>query len=464
MHYTPPSVSAIAGSGLRPLGRALLLLTLATLGCEQLPGVHDVYIQIGEPDSPAAPAALKVSPEQAVRRAAQAAVLGQVERARAELSSLSPGAPDFPRALFVHACIALETGNLTEAAREIASLREALPASPSPRVLERLLEVRRQQPALGWREAFLRAWNEAGRPDLWEDPLLSELMDFGEGSGIEEAWQRTRALDTRLMLVLSTFPPTEERGRFVLEQLPSIEEPEWAVAAFDFVRRDTLPEELRAQAAQALAPKLEALAAASPDTQQLRVLLLLGLTELTAPLTPAEMSALEAIATLPRWRKADLAALHAHARRHLEEAGVPLAAGHAFMAVTGALAGHAPYVLLKRSQVSLERLGPAERERLGRILWSIGSRLAAESTVLEQLVGFNLMRHGAMALEDEARLQQVDAWTQEVRASINASHQATLSRWPLHSLQEALLQATLRDEGAHLRGFLPPSPTGQRTD
>jgi hypothetical protein len=381
--------------------------------------------------------------------------MGQLERARAELSGLSPGAPGFPQALLVRACIALEAGNLTEATYEIASLRETLPTHSAPRLLEHLLEVRRQQPALGWREAFLRAWNEAGRPDLREDPLLSELMDYGEGSGIEEAWQRTRALDTRLMLVFATFPPTEERGRFVLEQLPSIDEPEWAVAAFDFVRRDTLPEELRAQAAQALVPWLDALSAASPDTQQLRVLRLLGLTELTAPLTPEELSALEAIATLPEWRKADFAGLHAHARRHLEEAGVPLAAGHAFMATTGALAGHAPYVLLKRAQVSLEHLGPAERERLGRILWSIGSRLAAESTVLEQLVGFNLMRHGAMALKDDARLQQVDAWTREVRASIQASHQAALDRWPLHSLQEDLLHASLHDEGAHLRGFLP---------
>jgi hypothetical protein len=482
MHHAPPSVSLLAGSGLRPLGWALLLLAIGTLGCEQWPGVHDVYIQVGEPERPAEPAALEVIPEQGpaedadneparleeallvVRRAAQAALMGQLERARAELSALPPGTPGFPQALLVHACIALEAGNHPEAARELASLREALPTHPAPRVLERLLEVRRQQPALGWREAFLRAWNEAGRPDLREDPLLSELMDFGGGRGLEQAWRRTRALDTRLMLVFATFPPTEERGRFVLEQLPSIQEPEWAVAAFDYVRRDTLPEELRAQAARALVPKLDALSAASPDTQQLRVLRVLGLTELTAPLTSEELSALEAIAPLPRWRKSDLAGLHAHARRHLEEAGVPLAAGHAFMAVTGGLAGHAPYALLKRAQVSLEHLAPAERERLGHVLWSIGSRLAAEATVLEQLVGFNLMRHGAMALKDEARLQQVEAWTREVRASLQASHQAAVDRWPLHSLQESLLQATLRDEGAHLRGFLPPSPGGQRTD
>jgi hypothetical protein len=457
MHHTLPSVSLLTGSGPRALGRVLLLLALGTLGCEQLPNVHGVYIQIGEPAPPAVAAAPEVTPEQVVRRAAQAALMGQLERARAELSDLSPGAPGFPQALLVRACIALEAGNLTEAAYELASLREALPTSSAPRLLEHLLEVRRQQPALGWREAFLRAWNEAGRPDLQEDPLLGELFAAGERSGIEGMWQRTRALDTRLMVVLSTFPPTEEQARFVLEQLPSIEEPEWAVAAFDFVRRDTLPEELRAQAAEILVHRLDALSAASPGTQQLRVLRLLGLTELTAPLTPVELSELEAIATLPEWREATFAGLHAHARRHLEEAGAPFAAGYALMAATGALAGHAPYVLLKRAQVSLEHLAPAERERLGRVLWSIGSRLAAESTVLEQVVGFNLMRHGAMALQDETRLQQVDARTQEVRASLQASFQAALGRWPLYSLQEALLQATLHDEGAHLRGFLPPA-------
>jgi hypothetical protein len=482
MHHSSRSAFLLIGSGLQPLSWALLLLTIGTLGCEQWAGVHDVYIQIGEPEPPAAPAALDGIPPRAataeedseparledallvVRHAAQAAFVGQLERARAELSGFSPGAPGFPQALFVRACIALEAGNLTEAAREIASLREALPARPEPRLLEHLLVARRQQPALGWREAFLRAWNEAGRPNLREDPLLGALFVPGGESGIEAAWQRTRAPDTRLMLALSTFPPTEERARFVLEQLPSIQEPEWAVAAFEFLRHDTLPEELRAQAAGALVSRLDALSAASPGTQQLRVLRLLGLTELKAPLTPEELSKLEAISTLPRWRKADLAGLHAHARRHLEGAGVPVAAGHAFMAVVGTLAGQAPYVLLKRAQVSLEQLAPAERERLGRVLWSIGSRLAAESTVLEHQVGSNLMRHGAMALKDEARLQQVEARIGEVRAALDASHQATLDHWPLHSLQEALLQATLRDEVGHVRGFLPPRPAGQRAD
>lgn len=482
MHRAPHSVFPPTGSGLRPLSRVLLLLAIGTLGCEQWPGVHDVSIQVGEPAPPTPPAALEGIPPRGdtaaadseparledallvVRHAAQAAFVGQLERARAELSGFSPGAPGFPQALFVRACIALEAGNLTEAAREIASLREALPAHPEPRLLEHLLMARRQQPALGWREAFLRTWNEVGRPDLQEHPLLGALFVPGGERGIEEAWQRTRALDTRLMLALSTFPPTEERARFVLEQLPSIEEPEWAVAAFEYLRHDTLPEELRAQAAAALVSRLDALSAASPGTQQLRVLRLLGLTELTAPLTPEELNKLEAISTLPRWRKADLAQLHAHARQHLEEAGVPVAASHAFMAVTGALAGQAPYVLLKRTQVSLEQLAPAEREQLGRVLWSIGSRLAAESTVLEHQVGSNLMRHGAMALKDEARLQQVEARIGEVRAALNASHQATLDHWPLHSLQEALLQAILRDEVSHFRGFLPPKPAGQRAD
>lgn len=482
MHHALHSIFPLTGSGLRPLSRALLLLAVGTLGCEQWAGVHDVYIQVGEPAPPAAPAALEGIPPQGataaadsdparledallvVRHAAQAAFMGQLERARAELSGFSPEAPGFPQALFVRACIALEAGDLAEAAREIASLREALPARPEPRLLERLLTARRQQPALGWREAFLRAWNEVGRPDLQEDPLLGALFVPGGESGIQEAWQRTRAPDTRLMLALSTFPPDEERARFVLEQLPAIQEPEWAVAAFEYLRHDTLPEALRDQAAGALVSRLDALSAASPGTQQLRVLRLLGLTELTAPLTPQELSALEAIATLPRWRKADLVKLHAHARRHLEEAGVPVAAGHAFMAVTGALAGQAPYVLLKRAQVSLEQLAPAERERLGRVLWSIGSRLAAESTVLEHQVGSNLMRHGATALKDEARVQQVEARMQEVRAALNASYQATLDHWPLRSLQEALLQATLRDEVGHFRGFLPPQPAGQRAD
>ncbi|WP_375767056.1 hypothetical protein NR798_36025 [Archangium gephyra] len=88
--------------------------------------------------------------------------------APSESSARSPS----PSVLFARACEALEAGDLDGAESTLLTLRQALPERPEPRMLESLLALRRTKPALGWREAFIQAWNGIGRPDLRDSPLL----------------------------------------------------------------------------------------------------------------------------------------------------------------------------------------------------------------------------------------------------------------------------------------------------
>ncbi len=73
---------------------------------------------------------------------------------------------------FAQACSALDAGDLDGAARHLSVLREEKPGLPEARVLGALLTLRRERPALGWHEAFIQAWNDAGRPDLRDSSLL----------------------------------------------------------------------------------------------------------------------------------------------------------------------------------------------------------------------------------------------------------------------------------------------------
>jgi hypothetical protein len=109
-------------------------------------------------------------------------------------------------------------------------------------------------------------------------------------------------------------------------------------------------------------------------------------------------------------------------------------------------------------EVSREHLSPEELRRLGEALWRLGSHVAAESTLLERLLGLQVMQVGAIVLKDEDRLQKAETQTMEAQASWRALRAAAPGRWPLHSLGVSLLEASMHDEVAYIRRFLPMAP------
>jgi hypothetical protein len=87
------------------------------------------------------------------------------------------------------------------------------------------------------------------------------------------------------------------------------------------------------------------------------------------------------------------------------------------------------------------QLLPGSRHRLGRVLWSIGSRLGEDSTVLARMTGLQLMLDGTTDLGDEAERERVDKRMTEARALLTAANHAAIERWPLLSLWEEVAEA-----------------------
>jgi hypothetical protein len=368
---------------------------------------------------------------------------------------------DTPTGRFTQACSALEAGDFDGAARHLHVLREQQPGLPETRVLEGLLTLRRESPAMGWHEAFIQAWNYAGRPDLRDAHLLPET--FPAASPIEEEKAaREGARDPRrdplLMLALD---PDAERGRLILEHLKELELPELIFAAGFFLEHESLPAELRASASQALRSRLSELTVSSPRSMQYPALLLMEGSSPDAPFTAEELQAIEAIATLPDWRETDFHVLFQHALKRFEAAGHAQPTHAAFTVAVSALATRPAYLLFKRTEASRAVLSPRQLQRLGEALWRMGLRMAAESTLLERLLGTRMMVDGAQLVEDEARAQEASALAEEARAAAEAMRQAAPERWPLRALNAAHVEALTRDELGCMSRFLPPAPASQ---
>jgi hypothetical protein len=175
-----------------------------------------------------------------------------------------------------------------------------------------------------------------------------------------------------------------------------------------------------------------------------------------AAFSAQEIEELEAIAALPRWKAISFSQTFLEAYRHLKQAGIPYPAMSAYHVALWSNTHGATYRLAKRAEVTRRQLLPGARHRLGRILWNIGSRLSEQSTVMEHLVGLQLMEQGAADLGDEGERQRIAQLLEATKALRNAADTAALERWPLPSLWEEVAEARARDEWAHRREFAAP--------
>jgi hypothetical protein len=376
-------------------------------------------------------------------------------RAATAPSKTAAEAPS-PSVRFVRACQALEAGNLDGAASDLLPLRESHPERPEPRLLESLLALRRTRPDLGWRDAFLQAWNGIGRPDFRDSPFLQDNPEpLATGPTPEEVWQRELSAEQRFLLALS-LSPDAGRARAILQQLPVLAPPELIVPAIEYLGREQLPAPLRAQARTALRARLAALSADYPESMQPRALLLLEGTDAKAPFTARELQELEALSQLSDWRPSGFLSLYRYALRHFEATGVSFPENHAYTLAAVSLVSPVPQLLQQRTKASRDTLTATERQRLGEALWRIGSRLADESSVVERFVGLSLMKKAATELDDSARLLLASELLDDDRAAYAAWASAATNSWPLPSLRQAMIDAAMNDEVAHMRAFRAP--------
>lgn len=387
--------------------------------------------------------------------AQHALLAGDLPLARRQLAEALVQAPLHAPALLLQACTALEAGDIQAAEEALARLESAAPGRAEVGLLQRLLAHRTQPPALGWRAAFLRAWTEVGRPSFSDSPLLlpEPLFSQPRVPVPAEAWEQAPSEPVRLTLVLARPSLPEKSARWLVAQLPALEDAALAQAASAALLQAELPPSLEADARAAVHDRLSRLVAASPGVMQPRLLLLWAETSDVGALGEPELEALEAIAVLPTWKSTSFTHTFLEARRNLKEAGLALPGVVAFEAALWSTTYLAPYVLVKRAESTRSQLMPGARHRLGRVLWEMGSRLREQSTVLERMTGLQLMAAGAEDMEDGPERERINGAMSEARAMFHAAAQAALERWPLPSLWDEVAEARARGEWDHIREF-----------
>ncbi|MBZ4421313.1 tetratricopeptide repeat protein [Myxococcus sp. RHSTA-1-4] len=396
-----------------------------------------------------------------VRRAASAAMERDLATARTELAFVLERLPEDPRALYVLACVELEAGRHDEASRALTRLERAAPGTPEVAILRDLATARGLHPELGWRQPFLQAWRRHGSPDFQEAHLLpQDLMEWGTFQVDEALWRRAASsVEARLVLLLLDLPEAgSERWRWLVQQLPGLEDPALSVMVIEALRSRTPPEPLRTELEEAARQNLARLVKAHPRDMQLRLLATLGSTSPETPFTPKELLALETAAGAPDWRQRSFQQVYQQVRTRLETLGMKNPGPAAFSAAVWYLGGGGPPLLRQRAKASREKLSHAELKRLSDLVERVGVCLSEQSTLLEHMVGLMLMGSAAEWMEDTLKLQHVQAQRAAARRLMHGSRRVSSGSFPLRSLMDELLETGVRDERLHLSDYSTEPP------
>ncbi|QAT88869.1 hypothetical protein EJ065_7345 [Corallococcus coralloides] len=380
---------------------------------------------------------------------------GQLAQAQAELAAILKEAPQHPGALMVQTCLRLEQGAEDEAARTAVRLREMAPDKPDAIMLMALVEQRRRTPRPGWTEALSEAWKSAGRPSLRDTSRYPEVA-IDAKSVVSDVWARTESLEPRLVAVLADHKASEVQQRWLVEHLSELEDLHLLLSAHEYFRyADGLSADLRRQARETVRLKLQAHGAGTNESR-IPLLLLMAEASEETPLTHEDIVALDRIARLKHYRDAPLSQRYVDAERRLEAAGASSRFDKAFMVAVSNLVLDPASVLTQRAAASKDRLTPADQDRLGKALLTLGARIRAGNTLVERSVGLRMMEQGAVLVGNEVMRAQLAEGYEPIRQVIQSSRQVQIENWPLPTLQREWAKALVQDEWAFLSALVAP--------
>lgn len=401
------------------------------------------------PPPPSDPGAL-------TQEARHSLLAGNRPQARQQLEEALAQNPRDAPALLMQACLALEAADTQTVKTALERLQGLAPERLEPQLVHRMMESRTRFPRMDWRPAFLQAWTELGRPSFVESPWLPEVDPATQGFAPADAWKQAPSDAARLALVLGLPALSEESALWLMAQVPLLEDAALVQATAAALLPAELQAPLRDEASAVVRRRLIRLVETSPQVMQPRLMLLWAEAPEESAFSLEELDRLEAIAALPQWKATSFWQTFLEAHRNLEGAGLSYPSMVAYQVALWSNTHGAAYLLAKRAEVTRRQLLPGARHRLGRVLWNIGSRLSEQSTVMEHLVGLQLMEQGAADLGNEAERERVARLLEAAKTLRNASDTAVLERWPLPSLWEEVAKARARDEWTHRREFADP--------
>jgi hypothetical protein len=349
---------------------------------------------------------------------------GDVTAARDETTAVLAKSPAGAPALFVRACLELESAGPVAADPFVTRLERLPSPPPQAAVLRKLVARRRSAPSEPIYDALGEAWKDAGRPDLSSVALLPPLESWMEdlvpplpsGPGTPSPQERlvfTWAMPPeRLKVALQAAEQAEANPLVVdLEILAAV------------MPRKEVPS---GQNASRVAERVgRIVTAADASNGYLAVAAWLALGEEDQPISDGDLATLEAAVSKPRFevpRRTLLEQLRSMAARVTPQYSE-------LRARSASLATAVPiFHLWKRAEATKD---PALRRRAGLVMGVIASRFACSGTVLERMLSAALAGKAAALTgllgREEIRiaLEPLDAWRRSM-----SDAQKRLGTWP----------------------------------
>jgi hypothetical protein len=396
-----------------------------------------------------------------VAGAALEALRGYPKQARAIIAP-PRGDPSDPAALVVLASIALDEGDLREAARLVARLRAAAPSTTEARLLDALVNERRAQPRGDWIAAAL-ASVEKVQPLAVSKPLVA-AWDGRPLPFPEEAAAKLSASDRFLARWAW---PQPDKDQVLLREAVQLgvadERPLVLLAALDVltsakqISMEGTPEPSLGAARSAVLAKLR-----DTPAGRFRFVTLPPKTD-AQPVDDAEVAAIDASVAADSPFFASHYTEFLRILENLDPARGAVIAQNA--AVKLQLPPTALLTIMERS--ALGKLSDAERDRLAAAFIRYAERLQREGLLITDLMGAIFLGNASELRKDPSLRARAEA----VRPAVDALRSvaeclAPMNNLPVRSIQRALAEQKPQERAflqqVALRGLSCPEPKGQR--
>lgn len=373
-------------------------------------------------------------------------VRGDVQAARAETAAALAKDPADARALFVRACLELETAGSGVAEPFVSAMEQLASTPPQAVVLRRLLSRRLSTPSERVDDALAEAWNVAGRPDLSTVPLLPPLESWAED--LVPSLPPGSASSPQVRLVFSWQEP--ERPKMALQ---AAEDAEMNPLAVNLEILAALMQVPGSKDLMQIAARVgRAVSATDPSNGYLDLAAWLALGAGTDPISSSDASAIERAVAKPRF-EVPRPALFEQLRRMADRIDPPSANLRARTASIGI-----PVPVFRLWQRTEATKDGSVRLRAARVMSKIASRFACSGTILERMLAAALAGKSAEILESLERAEVLRAqealrtWREAMTDA-----QKKLGTWPLAA---ALCDLDVTREVERYERLVGPMPSG----
>src|SRR6266568_2836212 len=352
---------------------------------------------------------------------------GDARAARAETIAVLTKAPADGPALFVRACLELETTGPAAAEPYAARLEQVASSPPQAAVLRQLLSRRTTTPAEPIEDALAEAWKAAGRPDLRTSPLLPEVDGWHVIPKVEPQVLKRMAAPERLLFAYGDNAQDRFRAAALAADRP---ERNPLVVNLDILEAvapyEPLPVEYQKVAKQVAMRVVPVVSVTDPANGYLTVAAWLASGSADSSMTGDDLALLEDAVARPRFelpRRELLEQLRTLAN-HLEPRYGDL------WACSAALGS--PLPVNRLSQRAESTRDPALRKRAGLLVSAVGKRLVCAGTLLERMFAVALASKGAKLAENGAAMEAIRADVDRSQAAMRSmtDGKKMLGTWP----------------------------------